>query len=278
MMAKPKKSTSVSARVTDARLAASAAPPLAAVPSAKAGPGVLIQGRRVAYPVVVRDATSASAMWFVDAKAAREMLPSPDLDVIEVMPGKTVFSLACIDYKDNDLGDYNEVSLAFFVREKKASRGVPYVSDMMSLLRGKVSTFIFWLPVDQDFTREAGETMWGFPKTLEKIDFEHSGERAVCTLVAGGKHVLTFAMPRGGSKELKDSTMTTYTLMDDTTCATSFRSKATGVGYHRKNIELTLGDHPTANWLRGLGLPKKPFAAVWMEHMQATFEPPRPLE
>jgi hypothetical protein len=276
-MAKPKKSTSVSARVTDARLAASAAPPLAAVP-AKAGPGVLIQGRRVAFPVVVRDATSASAMWLVDAKAAREMLPSPDLDVLEVMPGKTVFSLACIDYKDNDLGDYNEVSLAFFVREKKASRGIPYLSAMLSLLRGKVSTFIFWLPVDQDFTREAGETMWGFPKTLEKIDFEHSGDRAVCTLVAGGKHVLTFTMPRGGSKELKDSTMTTYTLMDDTTCATRFRSKATGVGYHRNDIELTLGDHPTANWLRGLGLPKKPFAAVWMEHMQATFEPPQPLD
>lgn len=277
-MAKPKRAASVSARVADARLAATT-PNLSAVPTSKnAGPGVLIQGRRVPFPVVVRDASSASATYIVDAKAAREMLPSPELDVIEVLPGKTLFSLACIDYKDNDLGDYNEVSLAFFVREKKASRGIPYLSAWLSFFRAKVSTFIFWLPVDQEFTREAGETMWGFPKTLEKIDFEHTGARATCTLVAGGKHVLTFSMPRGGAKELKESAMTTYTLMDDRTCATRFRSKSTGVGYFTKDIELKLGDHPTANWLRGLGLPKKPLAAVWMEHMQASFEAPKPLD
>ena len=275
-MAKPKRSSSVSARVADARQAVvGSSPSLAAVPP-KTG-GIVIQGKRIHFPVMVRDAASASATYVVSAKAAREMLPSPELDVIEVLPGKTLFSLACIDYKDNDLGDYNEVSLAFFVREKSASRGIPYLSDWMNVMRGRVSTFIFWLPVDQEFTREAGETIWGFPKTLEKIDFEHSGDRAICTLAAAGRHVLTFSMPRSGKRTLPENTMTTYTLMDDETCATRFTSKSTGVGFHRKGIELTLGDHPTANWLRGLGLPKKPMAAVWMEHMEASFEPPRPL-
>jgi len=246
--------------------------------TAKKDKGVLIQGRRVNYPVVVRNAASASATWLVDANAAREMLPCPDLDVIEVLPGRTLFSLACIDYIDNDLGDYNEVSLAFFVRERSAPRGIPYLGAALDFLRGRVSTFIFWLPVDQAFTREAGETMWGFPKTLEKIDFEHSGARATCTLTSGSRHVLTFSMPRGGKRTLPENAMTTYTLLDDRTCATRFVSKSTGVGFYRKGVELALGDHPTANWLRGLGLPKKPLMAVWMEQMSATFDPARPLQ
>lgn len=239
--------------------------------------GVVIQGRRIHYPVIVRDAASASATYVVDAAAARAMLPCSDLDVIEILPGRTLFSLACIDYVDNDLGDYNEVSLAFFVREKTAPRGIPYLGAALDFLRGRVSTFIFWLPVNQNFTREAGETMWGFPKTVEKIDFDHTGERATCTLTSGGRHVLTFSMPRGGKRELPENAMTTYTLMGEQTCATRFESKATGVGFYRSGTELTLGDHPTAEWLRGLGLPKKPLAAVWMEHMRATFDPARPL-
>jgi hypothetical protein len=239
--------------------------------------GVVIQGRRIEYPVTVRDAASASATFVVDAEAARAMLPAPDLDVIEILPGRALFSLACIDYVDNDLGDYNEVSLAFFVRPRSAPRGVPWAGAMLDFLRGRVSTFIFWLPVDQAFTREAGESMWGFPKTIEQIDFDHAGPRAACTLSAGGRHVLTFAMPRGGSRTLPANAMTTYTRMAGRTFATRFESGSTGVGFARSGVELQLGDHPMAERLRGLGLPKKPLMAVWMEHMQATFEEARPI-
>jgi hypothetical protein len=246
-------------------------------PADKQAPGVVIQGKRVTYPVVVRKAASASATYIVDAEVARRMLPAPELDVIEIMPGRALFSLACIDYVDNDLGDYNEVSMAFFVREKNAPRGIPYLSAALDVLRSRVSTFIFWLPVDQEFTREAGETMWGFPKSVEKIDFERSGHRATCKLTSKGKHVLTFSMPRSGNRSLPETTLKTYTLMDDRTCVTTFTSKAEGVGFFRSGVQLELGDHAAAGWLRELGLPKKPFAAVWMENMHARFHAAKPL-
>jgi hypothetical protein len=239
--------------------------------------GAVIQGRRVEYPVTVRDAASGGGAWVVGAGAAPALVPAPDLDVVEILPGRALFSLACIDYVDNDLGDYNEVSLALFVRERKAPRGIPYAGAMLDFLRGRVSTFILWLPVDQPFTREAGETMWGFPKTLETIDFDHEGSRAECRLTSGGRHVLTFSMPRAPSRNLPSNAMTTYTRMGDRTCATRFVSESKGVGFARSGVELQLGDHPMADWLRTLGLPKKPMMAVWMEHMRATFDEARPL-
>ena len=235
--------------------------------------GAVIQGRFVPYPVIVREAASASATYLVDAAAARALLPCPDLDVVELLPGRALFSLACIDYIDNDLGDYNEVSFALFVRERAKPRGVPWLGTALDFMRGRVSTYIFWLPVDQAFTREAGETMWGFPKTIEEISFDHAGAKAVCTLTSAGKHVLTFSMPRGGSRELPENTMTTYTRMQGRTCATRFVSSSRGVGFSRSGVELALGDHPMAGTLRMLGLPKAPLMAVWMEHMHATFDP-----
>lgn len=238
---------------------------------------VVVQGRRVTYPVVVRRAASASATYVVDAAAARAMLPAPDLDVVEILPGRTFFSLACIDYIDNDLGDYNEVSLAFFVRERSAPKGIPYLKTGLDFFRGRVSTFIFWLPVDQSFTREAGETMWGFPKTIETIDFEHSGERAECTLTSAGQHVLSLSMPCTGTRSLPENAMTTYTIKNGRTHATRFVSRSTGVGFFRSGVEFTLGDHPMADKLRSLGLPKAPLAAVWMDHMHATFDRASPL-
>jgi len=88
---------------------------MSAPPAAAPEPRYVIDGRPVAMPVVVRDATSAAATFVVRSAAARRLLPGPELDVVELAPGRALFTIACIDYRDNDLGDYDEVSLALFV-------------------------------------------------------------------------------------------------------------------------------------------------------------------
>lgn len=95
----------------------------------------LIQGERVRLPCIVRDACSATATWLVSAKAAQALLPGPELEIAEVMPGRGLLSIACIDYRDNDLGDYNEVSIAFFVRRRGEPKGVPYLGAAMDMMR-----------------------------------------------------------------------------------------------------------------------------------------------
>src|SRR5881396_2492861 len=93
----------------------------------------VFEGRQVTLPVVVRDATSAAATYLVSAAAARRLLPGPELDVVELLPGRALFSVACIDYRDNDLGDYNEISLAFFVRRRDEAAGIPWVGAAVDL-------------------------------------------------------------------------------------------------------------------------------------------------
>ncbi len=236
-----------------------------------------IQGRTVKMPCVVRDASSGSATYLVDAAAARRLLPGPELDVVELWPGRALASLACIDYKDNDLGDYNEISVAFFVRERGAARGLPVVSPLIDFARARLATYIHRLPVNQAFTCEAGRTIWGFPKVVHDIEFTYADGRAACVWQADGKRVFTFSVPRGGRQRMPDANLVTYTWIHGALHRTAFVSGAEGLGFRLGGATLELGDHPIAAELRALGLPRRALATSWMEKMHGRFEAPEKL-
>jgi hypothetical protein len=251
-------------------------PQIPEVPMA-AAPRYTIQGQTVTLPCMVREASSGAATYLVDAAAARRLLPGPELDVVELWPGRALASLACIDYKDNDLGDYNEISLAFFVRERGAPRGFPLIGPVVDFFRARLPTYIHRLPVNQAFTCEAGRTIWGFPKVVNEIDFSYLERRAVCTWRAEGQHVLTFSAPRGGTQRVPDSSLVTYSYVNGTLHRTAFTSGAEGVSFRLGGAILELGTHPIATELRGLGFPRRPLLSTWMEKMHGRFEAPEKL-
>ncbi len=232
----------------------------------------LIQGRTVSMPCIVRDACSATATWLVSARAARALLPGPELEIAEVLPGRGLLSIACIDYRDNDLGDYNEVSIAFFVRKRGDKKGVPYFGAVVDMMRGQLPTHIIHLPVNQSFTCEAGRTIWGFPKTVDEVDFDTSGERARCVWNKDGHKVLRIDMPIGGARDFPEQALCTYSYIDGVLHETPFVSSAEGLGIVMRGAEIELGAHPIADELRSLGLPKPALMSMWMGKMKGRFE------
>jgi len=228
-------------------------------------------------PVEVRDASTATATFVVSATAARDLLPGPELVPVEIFPGRTLFSVAAIDYRDNDLGDYDEVSLALFVREARAPRGVPYVGTVLDFVRGRVATYIWKLPVNQSFTRDAGAGIWGFPKTVDVIDIDDTGGTRRARLVMDGRHVLTFSAPAAGSRTMPDTETVTYTYVDRRLHTTRFTMGASDVGFALGGATLVLGDHPIADDLRRLGLPRRAVMSMWMGRQHGRFDAPIPV-
>jgi hypothetical protein len=246
-------------------------------PNVPAAPAYVFQGREVTFPVVVRDASSGSATFLVKAAPARRLLPFPEIEIAEVAPGRALCSIAVIDYRDNDLGDYNEVSIAFFVRPRGAPRGVPYLGTWIDMVRGRLGTYIHHLPVDQSFTCEAGCSIWGFPKSVQEIDVRYGPSQVTCKLVYDGQHALTLSLPRQGNKSLPDREMTTYTQIEGVAHSTRFASGCEGFGVKLGGAELTLGSGRIADELRSLGLPRRALMCAWMEHMRGRFDPPDKL-
>jgi len=232
----------------------------------------LIQGRAVTMPCIVRDACSATATWLVSSRAAQALLPGPELEIAEVLPGRGLLSIACIDYRDNDLGDYNEVSIAFFVRRRGDRKGVPYLGAAVDMMLGLLPTHIIHLPVNQSFTCEAGRTIWGFPKTVDEIDFDTSGDRARCIWNKDGQNVLKISLPTGGSREFPAQTLCTYSYIDGALHKNPFVSSAEELGIRMRGAEIELGAHPIADELRSLGLPKPALMSMWLGKMKGRFE------
>ena len=67
-----------------------------------------IDGRDISFPVVVSDASMLMNGFLVNARAAQAMLEGTGFRVVEIFPGKAILQLLAVDYKENDLGDYNE--------------------------------------------------------------------------------------------------------------------------------------------------------------------------
>jgi hypothetical protein len=224
-----------------------------------------VAGTVVDMPCVVRDASAGTALFDVDAQVAAGMVPAA-FRVLETAPGRCQLVLAVIDYRDNDLGDYREVGISFFV--------TPADDDT-----AEAGTYIVHLPVDQEFTCAAGRAIWGFPKTVEDIGLDHHDGRLTATLRMDGALVFRLTIPAAGHDEMAPMPLTSYSTIDGVPHATSFTQGGTGaaIGAGRDDVELVLGDHPVAKDLAALGLPAPATLTTWTEHMQATFEAPRPL-
>lgn len=225
-----------------------------------------IQGRTVTMPVEVRRASNASALYLVPSEPLRALLPDGAFEVAEAMPGQSQLILGLIDYVDNDLGDYNEIAVLFFVRPAGAPEDA-------------TGSYIYRLPVNQSFTCEAGCKIWGFPKSVERIEYAYAEGRIEGTLEMDGRHVLSLTLPRSGEPaETAAVAGHTYTYIE----GVPHRTPMTTGGGAVVNPEgaaaaLELGDHPLADTLRSLGLPRSPLATTWTPHLFGSFGTPEPL-
>jgi len=238
-----------------------------------------IAGRRVRMPCVVRDASAGTATFEADAGAARSLVPHA-FEVVETAPGRCQVTLAIIDYRDNDLGDYDEIGITFFVRPVgNGGSDATGAETGESGTHAEIGTYIHRLPVDQAFTCEAGRRIWGFPKTVEDIALLYADRTLTATLLLDGELAFRLTVPRGGTDDMAPLPMVTYTLIDGVPHVTAFSQGGSGsqVLAGGEGVVLELGEHPVAKELSALGLPSIPVFTTWTEHMRGTFEAPRSL-
>jgi hypothetical protein len=207
----------------------------------------------------------------------RRLLPTPSLHPAEWLPGWALCVLAAIEYKDNDLGAYNEVGVSFLVTYG-ATAPWPLLGIVSASRAVTLGAYIHRLPVTTSFSRDAGRDIWGFPKTVDAIAFEDAGTSRRCRLEMDGVHALTLTMRRGGSRTLAEIPQDAYAWRDGTLYKTPSRMSAGEVGFHLGGATVELGTHALADELRGLGFPRRALSTTWFGRWRATFEDARILE
>ncbi|GAA2889107.1 acetoacetate decarboxylase family protein [Streptosporangium fragile] len=236
----------------------------------------LIQGREVAMPVRIRDASVCSASYLVRADAARAVIAYSRLDVAEVLPRKALCTLVFVDYVDGDLGPYHEFGVAFLVRPPGAGpapRG-GLRANLAELRRSGAGVFVHWLPVDQGFTLEAGRAIWGFPKELADIDLRTSSPYKRCILRKDDRLVLDLlvkpGVPAPGTGMM--TVLDAYTHLEGVTRRVPWSVSARGVRVRPGGALIRLGNHPIARELSELGLPRRALVTGTASHVTMAFD------
>ena len=207
------------------------------------------------------------------ARAAR-LLPHRRMRIVEVMPGRCLVGLVAVEYRESDLGPYNEVGItipiAFGAR-------LPVLSALGQGLAKAQTAYVWKLPVTTERARDAGIRIAGFPKELADISFSNEQGRRRCTLAYDGQMALSLLCEAGddpGDRQLK---LRSYTLMDGLPLVSNlivrqarFRDRVRPAA-----ARLELGRGVVADTLAELNLGDRALASHQCSQAQALLFPPR---
>lgn len=236
-----------------------------------------INGKDLGYPTLFHNGSSAIVMYVVPTEKAQSIIAESGFNVAEIAPGKTLLNLIFVHYTDTQCGAYEEIAMAFTVKPMGSGFRIPYLSTWVELMQGKVASFTWGLPVSTEAACDCGIAMWGFPKTVEMMSFKHENRHAEFLWGDAAAPIIRLTIPCEGKLSQKAISPPVYTLFEGKPCVSYLTQHYQEVGYYRKQVELQLGDHPLADALRDLGLPKKPLFASWNGRLAFEMSAPQEL-
>jgi hypothetical protein len=225
--------------------------------------------------VIVADASMLMNGFLVNAKVAQAMLEGSGFRVVEIFPGKAILQLLAVDYKNNDLGDYNEGAIIFPVLTPGEKKPFPFFGALKRMGNGTIGNFVYRMPVDQEFTTHAGRFIWGFPKWVSRIDIEFGPSIARGTFTDEDELVYSIEAKAGGNNTPKEQRVASLAIRDGKAWKTYGTNNSSGLTFSLGGEPPKIGDsHPLAKELRALGLPKKPMFTVSVKSTNMSFGNP----
>ncbi len=227
-----------------------------------------IQGRPITFPMEVDSFNSATLGFSVPAGAASALLPGDSFEIVEIAPGTAQLIMSLVDYRENPWGDYNEVNLGFLARPTGATDDV-------------IGSFVYRMPVDQEFTCVAGNEVMGFPKTVMGIDADYTDGldgTVTFTLRDGNETAFSVTVPRaapaGDPTRIETSS---YSYLGGVPQQTPLSIDMASGFVDASDVHLTIGTGTIAEELRSLGMPAASDFCAYGEGLSAVFQLGSPL-
>jgi Acetoacetate decarboxylase (ADC) len=147
-------------------------------------------------PCFYYDTSLMLALFPARYRALRNLMPDPRFVPARLAPGLGVVTVACFEYRDSDIGPYNEVGISVLLNHPSFRLNLPGRALLDGARHGQVHSFMLHLPVTTEVAMRAGIEVAGFPKFLASIDFDDGAERRSCLLAEDGERILSFSGER----------------------------------------------------------------------------------
>ena len=227
---------------------------------------VLSDGTRCALPIRYFDVQCLVATFSADIDRAAELLKNTGLQAVPRGDGKASVLLYCIEYRETDIGPYNEVGLTIMA----AAPGDPSPAQ-----------YVVNLPVSTPLANRAGREIWGYNKFVAAIDIRGHGDIFSTTLSdLDGALIGSFEYKRGAVVSSPPQDIITFTLLNGKVIRTRIQVFTPFQAGGGEGFAVTIGGskHPMAKNLRTLALGGgSPETVLYANPFQALLFPGRSL-
>jgi hypothetical protein len=239
---------------------------------------VEFRGHQLLAPNFTYDASVMTAVFPASYSALRKLLPDRRFVPARLAPGVGIVAVSAFEYRNTDVGAYNEVALAIMLNEPRSAWNAPGRALVGQHRRRQYHAFVFQLPVTTELAQVTGQLI-GFPKFVGTIDFDECAGVRGCRLAEGGEHVLTLRAQRVSTIRSEQLQTFAHLWMDGQPQSVEFKINALQFGQTVKpgaaRVELT-GSHPAAATLDRLLLSRRSIAYRFTSRMEAVqFDPDR---
>lgn len=203
------------------------------------------------FPVNFRDVHYIAALYTSNFEAVNKKLSGTGLKTALVINNKPVVALGLIQYKDSDLGSYNEVIIAIPVIPTNCSSGFMNWLDLYAPLdTRKGGQYILHIPVTTQKSVDAGRGCWGYPKTLLPIEHDFTASKTTTRIkdASGNNNIITIQGSNGIGIPIPSMNLMTYSFLDHDLIKTKVDVNANMKWKPFSNIKISVEDssHPMA--------------------------------
>ena len=222
----------------------------------------LSDGTEVALPIRYIDNRCLAATFLTDLERAAHVLEGTGLQVVPQEDGKAVVLYLCWEYRQTDLGPYNEVALTVLAVAPQDPAPAIYVAD---------------LPVTTEAANRAGQELWGYNKFVTDIEIKGEGKQ-FSAVVRDPQNGLISSLDgtRGVSVPVAPTDLYSFSLLQKKIIKTFVQVPTPWHASSGESFRLRVGDstHRMAGNLRTLGLDEaRPVLVQYADPFQSLLFP-----
>lgn len=228
-------------------------------------------GEPAKLPIFYYDGTAQTAVFPARLGALRRMLPDRRFVPARLAPGLGAIGVTCFEYRDTDIGPYNELAISIVLKDPRHVVNPPGVSLLSGLRDRQLHAWVQHLPVTTEIARVGGVDLYNYPKFIASIDYEERAGRRVCRLAGNDEPILSLDGPLIPTPGSGQQQIFSHIWMDRQPQESEFKLNAIRSGRTMRPgaARLELGDsHPIARELDGVLVSR---SSIYYELM-ASFE------
>jgi len=166
-----------------------------------------LAGEAAKLPIFYYDGTAQTAVFPARLGALRRLLPDPRFVPARLAPGLGAVAVSCFEYRDTDIGPYNELAITIVLNNPPFASNLPGRALLAGLRSKQLHAWVHHLPVTTEIARAGGVDLYNYPKFVGSIDYEEAAGRRNSRLGEGDEHILTLDgplidTPRSGELQL----------------------------------------------------------------------------